>query len=106
MFKALKDHADDLSYQRGGIVFIPPRQMVSISESQELELHEGFHQATAVERFLADWCRDNIKGKWKSEYLAGSLNDLVFESFNDPVAGVYFHFSKKSEAVRFKLTWG
>ena len=99
MFKALKDHTDDLRYQRGETVFISPRRMVSISESQELELHEDLlHLMEINEKFLTHWCQENVKGKWKSELVAGLPED--------PKTGIYFHFSKKSEAVRFKLTWG
>lgn len=100
-FSALKAETRRLAFEKGGCVDINTAAMLRIYESEGLEQHADLQQLSYnVRSFLSDWIMENINGHWSLE------RELLMKAGANSEDILRFHFSKKSEAVRFKLTWG
>ena len=101
MFNALKQESNRLGFERGASVTLGTAEMLRISDNENLQQHDDLrHLNFLVRSFLEQWCRDNITCRWELE------RDIAFEPDTAAEDILRFSFSRKREAVRFKLTWG
>lgn len=101
MFNSLKQEAGRLAFERGASVTLGTAEMLRISSNENLEPHDDLRRLNfLVRNHLAQWCRDNITCRWELE------RDIAFEPDTASEDVLRFSFSRKRDAVRFKLTWG
>jgi hypothetical protein len=101
VFDALKGESLDIALDKGADVYIGLETMLRISEQESLPQHNDLqHLFWLVRNHLEEWCRANIKGRFRAQ------RDLIYPRNSSTEEVILFRFTMKSEAVRFKLTWG
>ena len=101
MFGTLLKESDDVAFTKGAEVDIKVSSLLRIQEAEGLEKHRDLAQLFYVVRtFLEDWCRGNIKCKWRAH------KEIIYPPEESSEEVLRFAFVSRKEAVRFKLTWG